>query len=113
MKCDNIRQPSPRHRIFRSSFCPCDPRSLVCKKVRTTESNGQTRVDKPVFVELDANDDNLGGVDTDRHSCTIGLVTLYSVDVDNPFLAVNLRDLSFPTLVFPAHNSNLIIFTDR
>jgi len=33
--------------------------------------------------------------------------------VDNPFLAVNLGDLSLTTLVFPSDNANLVIFADR
>lgn len=71
------------------------------------------RADRPVLVELDADDDNLGGMDTDGHRCTIRFVALYTVDVDDPFLAIHLCDLSFPALVLPAHNSNFVVLADR
>lgn len=112
MKGDDIRQPSPHHRIFRSSFCPCDPRLLVCNKGQITELKA-VQIDMPVFVELDVKDDNLGGVDANRHRCAIRFVALYTVDVNNPFLAVHLSNLSFPTLVLPAHNSDFVVLTDR
>lgn len=70
------------------------------------------QLDTPVFVELDVDDDNLGGMNPDRHRRAIRLVALYTLDVNNPFLAVYQRNLSFPALVFPAHNSDFVVLTD-
>lgn len=97
-----------------SSFCPCGPRLLVYKE---NSDNGikpfKYVVDGPVLVELDVDDDNLGGVDTNRHCCAVRFIALYTVNVNDPFLAVHLRNLSFSAFVFPAHNSDLVVLTDR
>lgn len=69
-------------------------------------------MDIPIFVELDVDDDNLGWVNTNRHCCAIRFVALYTVDVNNPFLAVHLRDLSLSPLVLPANNFDFVVLTD-
>lgn len=44
---------------------------------------------------LHAGDDNVGGVDADGNSCRVGLLDCDSLDVDDPFLSVNLGRVSF------------------
>jgi len=65
-----------------------------------------------VLVQLDGRNDNIARVDTNRRSSTIGLVTLYTVDVDDPFLAVHLGNLAFPTLVFAPYDPDLIVLAN-
>jgi len=67
----------------------------------------------PILVQLDRRDNDIAGVDADRGSSTVRLVPLNPVDVDHPFLAVHLRDLSFTPLVFSPDNANFVILADR
>lgn len=68
---------------------------------------------EPVLVELDVDNDDIAGVDANGDRSTIGLVALDTVYVNNPLLAVNLCDLSFPALVLAPDNANLVILADR
>lgn len=70
-------------------------------------------MDAPVLVQLDGGDDNFAGMDANGNRCTIRLVPLYAIDVDDPLLAVHLRNLPFATLVFPSHNPHFIVLTNR
>lgn len=65
-----------------------------------------------ILVKLDGGDHNFAGVDTDGRSSTVGFVALHTVNMNDPFLAVHLRNLSFPTLVFPPQNPYFVIFAD-
>lgn len=69
-------------------------------------------IDAPVLVQLDGGDDNIAGVDTNGDRRAVRLVSLDTVNVDNPLLAVHLRDLAFPSLVLAPHNPNLVILAD-
>jgi len=66
----------------------------------------------PILIQLDGSDNDLAGVDANGSGSAIRLVTLHTVNVDDPFLTVHLGDFPFPTLVRPPNNSDLIIFTD-
>jgi len=66
----------------------------------------------PILVKLYGGDHNFAGVDANRSSCTIGLVALHTVNVDDPFLAVHLRNLSFPTFVLSPHNPYFVVLAD-
>jgi len=48
----------------------------------------------------------------DGGSGTVGLVALYTVDVDDPFLAVDLGDLSLTALVLATDDSDFVVFSD-
>ena len=52
-------------------------------------------------------------MDANGDGSTIGLVALDTVYVNNPLLAVNLGDLSFPALVLAPDNSDFVILADR
>ena len=68
---------------------------------------------KPVLVQLKVDNDNVAWVDANGDGSTIGLVALDTVYVNNPLLAVNLGDLSFPALVLAPDNSDFVILADR
>ena len=42
------------------------------------------------MTDLEGGDDNVGGVDTDGNGSGVGLLNVNSVDVDDPFLSVDL-----------------------
>jgi hypothetical protein len=42
------------------------------------------------MTDLEGGDDDVGGVDTDGNGSGVGLLNVNSVDVDNPFLSVDL-----------------------
>jgi len=65
-----------------------------------------------IFVQFDVDDNHLARVYTDRSSSAIRLVALHTVNVDDPFFTVHLRDFSLPTLVCPPNNPDLVIFAD-
>lgn len=50
-------------------------------------------------------DSNVGG-------CAIRFVPVHTVDMNDPLLAVHLRDLALTTLVFSSNNANFIIFAN-
>lgn len=67
----------------------------------------------PVLVKLERCDNDIARVDANRGASAIDLVTLYSINVNDPFLAVHLRDLSVPSSVLAPHDAHLIILTNR
>ena len=67
----------------------------------------------PVFVKLDRGDDDVRGVDADGYGGAVGLVAGDTVDVDHPFLTVDLGDLALAALVFAADDADFVIFADR
>jgi len=67
----------------------------------------------PVGIELDGGDNNIARVDSDGGGGAVGLVPLDTVNVDNPFLAVDLGDLALTTLVFAADDADLVVLADR
>jgi hypothetical protein len=52
-------------------------------------------------------------MNADRGGGSIGFVARNTVDMDHPFFAVDLGDLTLTALVLPTYNSNFIVFTDR
>ena len=48
----------------------------------------------PVGVELQVGDDDVGRVDTDLDGGTVGLVGGDSLNVDDPLLSVDLREIT-------------------
>ena len=66
----------------------------------------------PVLVQLDRSDNDVAGVDANGSRGTVGLVTLYPVNVDHPFFTVNLGDFAFPALEFASYDSYFVVFTD-
>lgn len=66
----------------------------------------------PVLVQLDGGNNDIAWVDSNGGGCTVRLVALYPVYVDDPLLTIHLGDLSLPTLVLPSNNSNLVVFTN-
>ena len=67
----------------------------------------------PVLVQLDARNHDIAGVDTNGCSRSVGLVALYPVNMNHPFLPVYLGDLALPTLVLPANDPDLVILANR
>ena len=43
------------------------------------------------MTDLEGGDDDVGGVDTDGNGSGVGLLNVNSVDVNNPFLSVDLN----------------------
>jgi len=66
-----------------------------------------------VLVHLDASDHNVAGVNANGYRSAIRLVALNTVDMDDPFFAVDLSHLALTTLVFTTNNPHFIIFPDR
>ena len=65
-----------------------------------------------ILVELDGGDNDIGRVNANGGACAVRLVTLDTVDVDDPLLAVDLDDLALTTLVLSTDNSDLIILAN-
>ena len=68
--------------------------------------------DTPILIQLDSGDNDLAGVNADGSGSTIRLITLHTVNVDDPFLTIHLGNFSFPTLVCPPNDPDLVIFAD-
>jgi len=66
----------------------------------------------PVGIQLDGGDNDVARVDSDGGGGTVGLVPLDTVDVNNPFLAVDLGDLALTAFVLSADNADLVIFAN-
>jgi len=67
----------------------------------------------PVFVHLDGGNDDFTGVNADGHAGTIRLITVNTVNVDDPFLAVDLGHFAFAAHVLPAGDSDFVILANR
>jgi hypothetical protein len=67
----------------------------------------------PVLVQLDSSDNDIAGMHADRRGRSVGLVALNTVDMDDPFFAVNLRNFSLTSFVFAPDNTNFIVFANR
>ena len=65
-----------------------------------------------VLVELEGDNDDVGRMDADGRGRAVGLVPLNAVDVDDPLLAVHLRDLALAALVLAAHDAHFVVFAD-
>jgi len=63
----------------------------------------------PVLVHFDAGNDHLAGVDTNGYGGTVRLVSLDTVDVDDPLLAVDLGHFALTPDVLSTGDSDLII----
>ena len=70
------------------------------------------RYGAPILVQLDARDDNVARVDANGDGCTVRLVPLDTVDMDDPFLTVHLGHLALTTLVLAPNNPDLVILAD-
>lgn len=66
----------------------------------------------PVLVQLDGRNNDVAGVDADGDSRTVRLVALNPVNVDDPLLAVHLRDLALPTLVLAPNDPDLVVLAN-
>lgn len=65
-----------------------------------------------VLVELELGDDNVGGVEAQRHALARGLVAGDALDVDDVFEAVDGDDLALAALVGAADNGDLVVLAD-
>ncbi|KAH0464148.1 hypothetical protein IEQ34_006934 [Dendrobium chrysotoxum] len=65
-----------------------------------------------ILVELKLGDHNLGGIDADVNSGSVNLLAGDALDMDDPFLPVNLDDLALPALEGAAHYLHLIVLPD-
>lgn len=63
----------------------------------------------PVFVSLDLGNDNVGRVNGQLNSGSVGLVSSDSVDVNNKFLSVYLDNFSFSSLAGSTNNQHFIV----
>ena len=91
-------------RSFRSKIARLDA-------YQTTE-HPQYKPDSPILVQLQGSYNYIAGVDTNRRRGAVRFVTLNSVNIHNPLLAVHLRDFSFPAFKFAAHDAYFVVFTD-
>ena len=66
----------------------------------------------PILVKLDGGDHDFAGVDTNGRSGSVGLVALHTINMNDPFLAIHLCNLSFPTLVLSAYNPYFVILAN-
>lgn len=51
-----------------------------------------------VAVKLETGDDDVGGVDVERNSGAVGLFAVYTLNVNDPLLAVDLKNLALGSL---------------
>ena len=65
-----------------------------------------------VLVQLDVDDDNIRGVYANGHRGAVGLVALDTVDMDDPFFAVDLCYFALAALVFSANDSDFVVLAD-
>lgn len=65
-----------------------------------------------IGVKFDSSDNDVAGVNANGRSRPIRLVSLHTVNVDDPLLAVDLGNFSLTSLVFSPDNANLIILAD-
>jgi len=65
-----------------------------------------------ILVELESDDDDVAWMDADWGRSAIRFIPLHTVNVNNPFLSVNLHDLALTTLVLSSNDANFIIFSD-
>ena len=66
----------------------------------------------PVLIQFERDDDYIAGVNANRCSGTVRLVALHAVDVNHPFLSVDLRDLALSPLVLAPDDPHLVVFAD-
>lgn len=66
-----------------------------------------------VLVEAELGDDDLGGVDSNIDGGSVHLLAGDALDVDDPFLAVDLHDLALAALVGPTHDLHLVVLAHR
>jgi len=66
----------------------------------------------PVLVNLEGGNNDVAWVDTNGDRGAVRLVSLDTIDVDNPFFTVHLGDLSLTTLVFSADDPDFVILTN-
>lgn len=65
-----------------------------------------------VLVELQLGDHNVGRVDAERNSGTVGLLAVDALDVDHPLLAGNLGDLALGALGRTTDDEDLVILAN-
>jgi hypothetical protein len=66
----------------------------------------------PVLVKLQGGNNHVAGVDADGCGRAVDLVPMHTVDVDDPFFAVDLRDFALPTLELASYDQYLVVFTN-
>ena len=66
----------------------------------------------PVLIQFERDDDHIAGMDANGCSGAVRLVALHAVDVNHPFLSVDLRDLALSPLVLAPYDPYLVVFAD-
>jgi hypothetical protein len=64
------------------------------------------------LTHLERGDDNVRWVDSDGDGGSVRLLNGHSLDVDDPFLSVDLDDLSLSSLVFASDDEDLVVLSD-
>ena len=67
----------------------------------------------PVLVELQGGNHHVAGVDANGCARAAGLVPEHTVDVDDPFFAVDLGHFALPTLELASYDQYLVVFAHR
>ena len=80
--------------------------------LQVIEWHQQRLLHSPVLVALDLGDDDVGWVDGQLDSGSVGLLAGHSVDVDDELLSVDLDDLSFSALVGSPDDEDLVVSAD-
>jgi len=65
----------------------------------------------PVLIQLDRCDDYVTGVDAYRGSRAVGLVPVYTVDVDDPLFAINLSNFAISSFIFSPNDHDFVILS--
>lgn len=78
------------------------------------EERGKGRKQKnaPVLVDPESSNHNVRRVDSNHDSLSVSLLTVNSLNVDDPLLPVNLGHLSLAPLVRSTNDENLVVFSD-
>jgi hypothetical protein len=84
--------------------------SLTLACVDSSDDGGDSS--KSIFGLLDLGDGDVGGVDGQLIGCSIGFVFGELVDMDDPFLSVDLDDLSLGAFAGTSEDDDLIVFAD-
>ncbi|KAL8168343.1 hypothetical protein V2J09_009842 [Rumex salicifolius] len=65
-----------------------------------------------ILVELELGDDDLGRIDADVNGRSVNLLPSDALDVDNPFLTVDLCNLAFTSLEGSSDDLNLVVLAN-
>lgn len=87
--------------------------SLALLLVGNTASGNALNDLLPILVELELGNLDLAWCDAERHSLTVGLFALDTLDVNHILEAVHRSDLALTTLVGSALDDDLVALGDR